>query len=110
MARRRKDENSPYERTLRHAEKQMIEFAVEQAGSLRAAAPLLGVSPAFLITRAKALGVSGANKTKTTKKKKDTKKNEASETPNNVVRFQRRDQEEGPPETSVDGDVPPESA
>lgn len=118
---RRKNENSAYHRTLLRAEKSMIEFAVQQAGSLRAAAPLLGVSVSFLITRAKKLGVGGKkdegltkdqwkaraksaeakNRESKKKKKKQTteKPSEDDNEPNNVVPLTRP---EAPPENDED--------
>jgi hypothetical protein len=130
MARRKKNENSAYERTLRHVEKQMIEYAVQQAGSLRAAAPLLGVGVSFLITRAKALGVTGkpednkkaSNAKKTAKKSTKKAKTEPSQPPpdevfppNNVVHFSRPALPENVVEVedygaADSGDLPPESA
>jgi transposase-like protein len=53
---KRKNDDAPYWRTLRKCETDMINFALEQAGSIRKAARSLGVSESFLIVRVKKLG------------------------------------------------------
>jgi len=53
---KRKNEDAPYWRTLRKCETDMINYALEQAGSIRKAAKSLGVSESFLIVRVKKLG------------------------------------------------------
>jgi hypothetical protein len=95
MARRKSDDkNVPYYRTLRQAEKSMIEYAVQCAGSLRKAAPLLGISESFLITRAKKLGVVSPNQDQSKKPKKPrtppATPPTTDEQPNNVVQLPSR--------------------
>lgn len=53
---KRKNDDAPYWRTLRKCETDMINYALEQAGSIRKAAKSLGVSESFLIVRVKTLG------------------------------------------------------
>jgi hypothetical protein len=53
---KRKNDDAPYWVTLRKCETDMINYALEQAGSIRKAAKSLGVSESFLITRVKTLG------------------------------------------------------
>lgn len=54
---RYRNPNAPYWKTLEQAERSMIEYALDQAGSIKEAARLLGVVPDHLSRRCVALGV-----------------------------------------------------
>ena len=58
---KRKNENAPYWVMMRKAEREIIEWGVEQAGTFRQAAILLGIHPSHIYKRCRILGIDYKN-------------------------------------------------
>lgn len=54
---KRRNKNAPYWTMLRQAERQIIEYALQQGGTITKTASLLGINTGYLSQRVRALGV-----------------------------------------------------